>query len=304
MAILTYAEFIPHLLKVLGEHPAGLAASAAFEKTADAAGLTADERKVMIPSGSQALYKNRIGWAHDSLKRCLWSESPKFGTWRITKKGVEALAAHPAGFTAEELQKVARESSTVKMSDLLAGGDSKPAGDVTPPASASPDDLINTALAAIQTSITAQLLEQISQMKPERFEQLVLDLLLALGYGASRADLQRVGRSGDGGIDGVISLDRLGLQKVHVQAKRWKSGVGSPEIQTFMGALQLQGADRGVLMTSGEITKPAIEAAARARSTLVLIDGKKLAELMIEKGVGIGHRELRIPKLDADYFME
>jgi restriction system protein len=162
--------------------------------------------------------------------------------------------------------------------------------------------LIETALDQIRASVAADLLERVRQVTPARFESLVLDLLHALGYGESRSDLQRVGGSGDGGIDGVISLDKLGLQKVYVQAKRWASGVGSPEIQTFMGVLQLQGADRGVIITSGEFSKAARDAAGRAKGTIVLVDGKMLTRLMVEHEVGVTHKALRVPKVDADFF--
>ena len=120
--------------------------------------------------------------------------------------------------------------------------------------------------------------------------------------GADQASLQRVGGSGDGGIDGIISLDRLGLEKVYVQAKRWKNPVGSPEVQGFMGALQLQGASKGVLLTTSTFTKDAIEAAKRARGALVLVDGRQLTALMIEYGVGVSHETRKIPKVDSDFF--
>lgn len=123
-----------------------------------------------------------------------------------------------------------------------------------------------------------------------------------MGYGTSRSDLQRVGGSGDGGIDGIISLDRLGLEKVYVQAKRWKNSVGSPEIQGFMGALQLQGASKGVFITTSAFTRDAKEAANRARGSIVLVDGAQLAALMMDHGVGVSHKPLRIPKVDGDYF--
>lgn len=125
-----------------------------------------------------------------------------------------------------------------------------------------------------------------------------------MGYGTSRSDLQRIGGSGDGGIDGIISLDRLGLEKVHVQAKRWKGPVGSAEIQGFMGALQLQNADKGVFLTTSTFTRDAREAAARARGSIVLVDGARLTALMMDHQVGVTHRTLTIPKIDSDYFEE
>lgn len=130
---------------------------------------------------------------------------------------------------------------------------------------------------------------------------IVLDVLHAIGYGASRDDLQRVGGSGDGGIDGIISLDRLGLEKVYVQAKRWEKVVGRPEVQGFYGALHGQRANKGVFITTSSFTKQAVEFAGSVER-IVLVDGGRLAELMIDHAVGVSHRPLKVPKLDSDYF--
>ena len=131
----------------------------------------------------------------------------------------------------------------------------------------------------------------------------VLDLLHKMCYGTSRADLLRVGRSGDGGIDGVISLDRLGLEKVYVQAKRWQNSVGRPEVQAFYGALAGRRANKGVFITTASFSAQAIEFAASIER-VVLVDGNKLAELMIEHEVGVASRPVRVPKIDSDYFEE
>jgi restriction system protein len=164
----------------------------------------------------------------------------------------------------------------------------------------SPEERIDAALGELRESVGHDLLETIGRAPPEFFEQLVLDLLHAMGYGTSRSDLRRVGGSGDGGIDGIISLDRRGLEKVYVQAKRWKNTVGSPEI---MGALQLQGGPRrGVFITTSAFTRDAKEAAVRARDTIVLVDGGQLSMLMMDHGVGVSHKALRIPKVDGDSF--
>lgn len=304
MPIPTYADCIPILLQLLGKHPDGLSIGLAYEGVADAVGLTAEERALLVPSGQQPLYKNRIGWAHDSLKRVGWSWSPKYGQWRITAQGLAALQQHPNGFSAEEVKKVASANTHVKMASLQPGTGPEPPSTAQAVSTASPDELIETALLQIHGSVTIDLLERIRQVAPDRFEAIVLDLLHAMGYGTSRADLQRVGKSGDEGIDGIISLDRLGLHKVYVQAKRWQGPVGSPEIQGFMGALRLQGADRGVFITSSDFSKPAREAAGKAMGAIVLVDGQRLAGLMIEHGVGVSHRELRVPKVDGDYFEE
>jgi restriction system protein len=168
---------------------------------------------------------------------------------------------------------------------------------------ASPDDRLEGALAELRRTVAADVLETVRKVSPTFFETIVLDLLHRMGYGASRADLQRVGGSGDGGIDGVISLDKLGLEKVYVQAKRWQLPVGRPEVQAFYGALAGQRASKGVLITTSAFTHQALEFG-RSVERVVLVDGARLAELMIDHEVGVTLRPLRVPRLDGDYFEE
>jgi restriction system protein len=168
---------------------------------------------------------------------------------------------------------------------------------------ASPDDRLDGALSELRTTVAAELLEVLGQASPKFFEAVVLDLLHKMGYGASRSDLQRVGGAGDGGIDGVISLDRLGLEKVYVQAKRWQNTVGRPEVQAFYGALAGQRANKGVFITTSSFTPQAVEFV-RSVERIVLVDGARLAELMIDHEVGVTLRPLRVPRLDSDYFEE
>ena len=167
----------------------------------------------------------------------------------------------------------------------------------------SPDDRLEQALTELREGVATDVLELLSQVSPAYFETVVLDVLHKLGYGTSRADLLRVGRSGDGGIDGVISLDRLGLEKVYVQAKRWQSSVGRPEVQAFYGALAGQRANRGVFITTSTFSQQAVDFAGSVER-IVLVDGSKLADLMIEYEVGVASRAVRIPKIDSDYFEE
>ena len=169
--------------------------------------------------------------------------------------------------------------------------------------SASPDDRLEAALSELRQTVSAEILESLSQVTPQQFESIVLDLLHRMGYGASRDDLQRVGGVGDAGIDGVISLDRLGLEKVYVQAKRWQGSVGRPEVQAFYGALAGQRANRGVFLTTSTYTQQAIDFA-KSVERIVLVDGEKLAGLMIEHEVGVTLRPIKVPKLDSDYFEE
>jgi restriction system protein len=167
----------------------------------------------------------------------------------------------------------------------------------------SPDDRLEQALSELRQGVVAELLELLSQVSPEYFETIVLDLLHRMGYGASRADLLRVGRSGDAGIDGVISLDRLGLEKVYVQAKRWQNVVGRPEVQAFYGAIAGRHANKGVFITTATFSQQALDFAATVEG-VVLVDGNKLADLMIEHEVGVTSRPARVPKIDSDYFEE
>ena len=159
------------------------------------------------------------------------------------------------------------------------------------------------AVAELRRAVAAELLETLARVSPSFFETIVLDLLHRMGYGASRADLQRVGGAGDGGIDGVISLDKLGLEKVYVQAKRWQGTVGRPEVQGFYGALAGQRANKGVFITTSGYTAQAIDFA-RSVERVVLVDGQRLVELMMDHEVGVSARTIRIPKIDSDYFDE
>ena len=314
MAVPTFADMIPPLLQVLAAHEEGIEVHKVYVLVAEAVNLTEEDRALMVPSKSQAIYKNRIGWAQDSLKRMAWSSSPRYGVWKITPAGLEALKNHPNGFTQAEVKAISRANSTVKMADLFpTSGGTFTHGEKEPVAleptslvveSDSPDDLMQKALTQIRASVERDVLERLRQVSPLKFETLVLDLLHAMGYGLNRESLKRVGGSGDGGIDGIVPLDRLGLNKVYVQAKRWQGSVGSPEVQTFMGALQLHHADRGVLMTSGDFSKPAIDIAARAKGVIVLIDGAEMARLMVEFEVGAEHRAMKVPTLRADAFEE
>jgi restriction system protein len=174
---------------------------------------------------------------------------------------------------------------------------------IAPKSTQSPDERLGEALEELRANASADLLDMLANVTPSFFETVVLDLLHKMGYGANRSDLQRVGGSGDGGIDGIISLDRLGLEKVYVQAKRWQSSIGRPELQAFYGALAGVKAKKGVFITTSTFTTQAIDFA-KSVDGIVLLDGKKLADLMIDFELGVTSRTVRIPKLDGDYFEE
>jgi len=307
MPVPTYDQFIEPLLRHLAANPAGVLAKQAHDQAAVALGLTDDDRQELLPSGAQPIYKNRAGWAHDRLKRAGLSSSPRRGFWKITEEGIAFVSEHPNSFSPELAEKLAMGYIGVKLKDTPLAHQSATATSVPfikqAAPLASPDDRLGQALEELRQAAESELLELLANVSPAFFETIVLDLLHRMGYGASRTDLQRVGGSGDAGIDGVISLDRLGLEKVYVQAKRWQSNVGRPELQAFYGALAGQKAKKGVFITTSAFTAQASDFA-KSVEGIVLMDGIRLAGLMIEYELGVTARAVKIPKIDGDYFDE
>jgi len=307
VSVPTYDQFIEPVLRFLLSHPDGVRARDAHDAAADVLGLSDSDRAERLPSGKQAVYKNRAGWAHDRLKRAGLSESPSRGHWRLTQGGFAYASDNPPPLSPKAVTEIAvghlhvrlRSGSEVAGETVDSAGLANELG--SQGISASPDDRLEQALGEIEESVAAELLESIGNSSPQFFETLVLDLLHAMGYGTSRSALKHVGGSGDSGIDGIISLDRLGLEKVYVQAKRWQNTVGRPEVQAFYGALAGQHATKGVFITTSSYTSQAIEFAASVEK-IVLVDGAQLAKNLIEFGVGVDHRTIRVPKLDSDYF--
>ncbi|WP_349617580.1 restriction endonuclease [Azotobacter salinestris] len=305
MSLPTYDQFIEPILRFLAANPEGAPTREVHEVAAKALQLTEEQRQELISSG-QATYKNRAGWAHDRLKRAGLSSSAKRGHWQLTDLGFTYAAKHPSPLSDAEVERLAMGFNNVKLKVANDAAPLEVEQEITPSAAsatASPDDRLEQALKELRDAVAADLLDNLLQVSPGRFEIIVLDVLHSLGYGASRSDLQRVGGSGDGGIDGVISLDKLGLEKVYVQAKRWQSTVGSPELQAFYGALAGQKAKRGVFITTSGFTTKAIDFA-RSVEGIVLVDGMKLVQLMMDHEVGVTSRLIKLPKLDSDYFDE
>lgn len=309
MAVPTYDRFVEPILRFLAGRPDGALAREAHEAAASTLQLGEEQRQELISSG-QPMYKNRAGWAHDRLKRAGLSGSPRRGLWKLTDAGFDYARQHPAPLPDDEVERLALAFIDVRLrasSGSELGEDQAATASAAVPAlaaaTASPDDRLEQALKELRDAAATDLLENLRQVSPSRFEIIVLDLLHRLGYGASREDLQRVGGSGDGGIDGVISLDKLGLEKVYVQAKRWQGTVGRPDLQAFYGALAGQKAKRGVFITTSGFTAQAIDFA-RSVEGMVLVDGNRLVHLMMEHEVGVSSRMLRLPKVDSDYFDE
>jgi restriction system protein len=302
MTIPTYDHFIEPVLRILAGVPDGALTRDVYEAAANAMHLTDDERAEMLPSQTQQIYKNRIGWAHDRLKRAGLSSSSRRGLWCLTEEGLQFALGHPQPLSSEQVSELAVGYMDVRLKTASSSETVNTENSIEIQSNtASPEERLGEAVREMRESIAADLLETLSKVSPTFFETIVLDLLHKMGYGANRNDLQRVGGSGDAGIDGVISLDKLGLEKVYVQAKRWQSSVGRPEIQGFYGALAGQRATKGVFITTSAYTAQAVDFA-RSVERIVLVDGIKLAELMIDHEVGVSSRIVKIPKFDSDYF--
>jgi restriction system protein len=312
MPVPPYDQLISPLLLVLAAHDAPVQLAGLRPLVAQRLGLQPADLEELLPSGQQAVFDNRLGWAHDRLKRAGCSLSARRGWWQLTAEGRALAAAHPAGLPEAEVRRLAEppdgsrlrpvEGAAPSLAPPLVGA--PPVGPALP-AVEQPLQRIRVAEAELRRDLARELLGRVREVAPGRFERMVLDLLQRMGYGLSAHDLQQTGRSGDGGIDGIINLDKLGLQKVYVQAKRWRGNVGAPEVQSFYGALASHSANMGVLITTSGFTQQARDTAARLRDRLVLVDGDQLAQLMIDHGAGVSDEEvIRIRRIDSDYFTD
>jgi restriction system protein len=281
------------------------------QKIGDELGLSAEERKELLPSGRQAVFTNRIAWARVHLVMAGLLEKSGLKTFRITSRGQQVLASNPATINIELLQQfpeyAANQTKSTRGPAAPSAGHQKGVStDALPASNGTPEETIHAAFAELRQTVIADLLAQLSKVDPFRFEQIVLDLLVRMGYGGSRKEAAAVTqKTGDEGIDGVINEDRLGLDVIYVQAKRWKGNVGRQEIQSFVGALAGKKATKGVFITTSSFNDNATVYAAGLHQKVILIDGRRLAELMIEHDIGVSKGDAYyIKKIDSDYFEE
>jgi restriction system protein len=265
--------------------------------------LSDAEVNEMLASGQQTRLANRVAWGMIYLKRAGVLETPRRGVYRITARGQELLASAPDRI---DINYLMRYPEFVEFRNIETASDAGQAAVEATPSELTPDEQIRVGYERFEKSLSALLLEKTKAVTPRFFENLVIELLVAMGYGGSYADAARVvGQSGDGGIDGIIKEDRLGLENIYVQAKRWEGTVGRPTIQQFAGALQGHRARKGVLITTSSFTKDAVEYARNLQTTIVLIDGRQLTELMIEYGIGVSEiKTIRLKRVDEDYFAD
>jgi len=266
--------------------------------------LTPAERNELLPSGQQPIFNNRVGWANFYLKKAGLLESPRRGVLRITARGKQVLGENPERIDLKFLEQF---PEFIEFRDASRNNRETPTTEsVAITTNQTPEEALELAYQSLRHSLAQDILSRILSCSPTFFERLVVELLVKMGYGGSRRDAgERIGQSGDGGIDGIIKEDRLGLDTIYIQAKRWQSPVGRPEIQKFVGALQGQRAKKGVFITTSSYTTDAIEYASRIETKVVLIDGQLLANLMIDFDVGVSVSASYIVKrIDFDYFEE
>lgn len=277
----------------------------AVETLAEEFCLSKEDRNEFLPSGGQLVFHNRVGWARSYLKQAGLLESPKRGYFKITEQGLKLLAENPPKINVSVLERYSEFLEFRNRKKEKSTSNEK--GDVIEvPSSETPEDALAGAYRTLRKNLEDEILISVMDSSSSFFERLVVDLLVRMGYGGSRQDAGRaLGKSGDGGIDGIINEDRLGLDVIYIQAKRWDGTVGRPEIQKFAGALQGKRARKGVFITTSNFSKEAVEYASMIESKIILIDGERLATLMVEHNVGVSTiGQYEVKKLDSDYFDE
>lgn len=262
--------------------------------------LSTEEQEELLPSGKQSRYANRVAWAKVYLERGGLIASPARGKFAITQRGREVLQHPPERITIEFLGQYPEFQEFRSRSTNQAQEEQQ-----QPDSVQSPEEALESAYLTIRQNLASEILARVKSCSPRFFEHLVVELLLQMGYGKAGGNGERVGQSGDEGIDGIISEDRLGLEMVYLQAKRWEGTVGRPEIQKFVGALHGKRARKGVFITTGSFSAEAVSYVQHIDPRIALIDGAQLADFMIDVGVGVSSsRTLELKHIDSDFFEE
>lgn len=267
--------------------------------------LSEADRRELLPSGKQPRFDNRVSWAKLHLNRALLLDIPTTGVYQITERGLSVLQTKPASINLKYLDQfpehLAWRHASKSETTTEAKSATQPNGVVI---EQTPEDMLEAGNTAIRNQLALDLFERMKLCSPSFFERLVLDVLIAMGYGGSLKDAaEAVGQTGDGGIDGIIKEDRLGLDAIYVQAKRWQNNVGSETVQSFVGALHGNQAQKGVFITTSKFTSTSQDYVRKIGQKVILIDGEQLAQLMIEYGVGvIPVQTYVVKKINSDYF--
>ncbi len=264
--------------------------------------LTEQERRELLPSGRQAAFENRVGWARTYMRKAGLLIPTRRGCFQITERGLEVLKQNPKRVNIAYLEQFPEFVEFRQKKEKT-----EEAGESAVSSTQTPEEAMGTAYQQIRQDLASDLLQLIKNCSPKFFEQLVIDLLVQMGYGGTRKDAgEAIGGSGDEGIDGIIKEDRLGLDVLYIQAKRWQKPISQPEIQQFVGALSGRHASKGVFITTSSFTQNARAYVGKiAGSKIILIDGDMLAQLMIDFNVGVAPVEtFELKRVDSDYFIE
>lgn len=265
--------------------------------------LSEESINEMLPSGSQKIFYNRVYWAKAYLKMAGLIENTRRSHFKITRRGIDTLAEKLEEINLRYLKKF---PEYVELTEQWKKDKSNAENESDTIIPETPEESFEENFQSIRKTLAQELLSKIKTCSPAFFEKLVIELLVAMGYGGSRIDAgKRIGKSGDEGIDGIIKEDKLGLDQIYIQAKRWENVVSRPEIQKFVGALAGQGAKKGIFITTSRFSNEAVEYMPKNETKIVLIDGELLADLMIENNVGVSTQAIyHVKKIDSDYFEE
>lgn len=300
MAIPDYQTVMLPLLKLVSKH-GPMKMSDITQLVADEFHLTENERRELLQSGNQTIIQNRIAWARTYLKKAGLLESPQRGVIELTDRGKNVLSENPKVIDVEYLRQFPEfidfKNSSHKQVETSS---------IVDVSQGTPEEILGSAYSQLKSQVLAEIIEKIKSCTPQFFENLVVDTIVKMGYGGSLKDAgQAIGKSGDEGIDGIINEDRLGLDVIYLQAKRWQANIGRPDIQRFAGALQGKRAKKGIFITTSDFTAEAREYVKNLDAKIILVSGDQLAELMWEHSIGLNAAATyEIKKLDLDYFSE
>jgi len=305
MAVPDYQSLMLPLLQFAAEKGTETSTNEAAEALATELSLSDEDLKEMLPSGIQSTFVNRVGWASTYMKKAGLLEATRRGFYQITDRGRDLLNKQPKTINAKLLKQYPEFLEFLRLKGTR-GSDKATEPKGTPDLSTvTPSEALESAYENLRDELAGELLGRLKKISPSFFERIVVELLVKMGYGGSRADAGKaIGRCGDGGVDGIIKEDKLGLDVVYIQAKRWDNNpVGRPDVMQFAGALQAQRATKGIFITTSRFTDDARSYISQIGSKIVLIDGEQLTNFMIEHDVGVSTVSLYpVKKVDIDYF--
>jgi restriction system protein len=299
MAIPDYASIMLPLLEFAGDnkpHPINEATDA----LAKIFKLTKEETDALLPSGKQEIFRNRVGWARTYLKKSGLIDYSERGIFCITPRGLSVLNNKPEKIDSKFLTRFK------EFQDFIAVHKEGTKKEPTMSEKTTPKEQIEYAYEQLVEALEAEVLQELKSASPKRFEHIVIDLLVAMGYGSNRQDAAKaIGGSGDEGVDGVINEDKLGVSKIYVQAKKWADNVNQKEIRNFIGSIDIKHADKGVFITTADFRPDAAEAAEKSSKKIVIVNGVQMAKLMVEYNIGVSKEDVfEIKRLDTDFFVE